>query len=391
MGFSSNTNHMRKLILSILGLVLIIASFFLAKMIVSSNQRQRPAPKKIVKTVFVDTVTNSTVPITIVANGNLVAKQRMELYSEVQGVMRKGSKLFRPGQRYRSGETLMLIDDTEFYASVLSQRTNLFNLIAGIMPDLKLDYPEAFDHWKNFLDNFDVNRSLEPLPEFSSVREKYFINGRNIVTTYYNIKNLESRLSKFRIRAPYDGILTEALVTEGSLVRPGQKFGEYIDSGVYELPVAVNKTYANLLQLGREVQLRTLDGEGQFTGVVSRINGNVDINSQTIDAFIEVADPDLREGVYLEARLEAREEPNAYQMSRSLLQAGDYVFMVRDSLLERLPVRPVYFTEKSVVVKDIPEGTVIVQKPVPGAYEGMLVKVFENTNKQNPENSDKGE
>jgi multidrug efflux pump subunit AcrA (membrane-fusion protein) len=300
----------------------------------------------------------------------------MELYSEVQGVMRKGSKLFKPGQRYRRGETLLHIDDAEFYASVLSQRSNLFNLIAGVMPDLKLDYPEAFDHWQQYLDNFDVNQPLKSLPAFSSDREKFFINGRNITTTYYTIKNLENRLSKFRIRAPFDGILTEALVTEGSLVRPRQKLGEYIDSGVYELPVAINKTYANLLQEGREVTLRTLDGSDQYMGVVSRINGNVDVSSQTIDAFIEVTNPDLREGVYLEASLDAREEPNAYSMSRTLLQAGDYVFTVKDSLLERMRVNPVYFSEKSVVVKDIPDGTLIVSKPVPGAYEGMLVKIY---------------
>lgn len=382
---------MRKIILSILGVVLIIASIFLARLIISSNQRTRPAPKKIVKTVFVDTVVNRTVPITIVANGNLVAKQRMELYSEVQGVMRKGSKLFKPGQRYRRGETLLLIDDAEFYASVLSQRSNLFNLIAGVMPDLKLDYPEAFDHWQQYLDNFDVNQPLKPLPAFSSDREKFFINGRNITTTYYTIKNLENRLSKFRIRAPYDGILTEALVTEGSLVRPGQKLGEYIDSGVYELPVAINKTYANLLQEGREVMLRTLDGNNQYTGVVSRINGNVDVSSQTIDAFIEVTNPDLREGVYLEASLDAREEPNAYSMSRTLLQAGDYVFTVKDSVLERMPVNPVYFSEKSVVVKDIPDGTLVVSKPVPGAYQGMLVKIYRQDGQETQNDLSPGE
>jgi len=40
-------------------------------------------------------------------------------------------------------------------------------------------------------------------------------------------------------------------------------------------------------------------------------------------------------------------------------------------------VRPVYFTDKSVVLKDVPEGMIIVSKPVVGAYSGMLVKVFQ--------------
>ena len=253
------------------------------------------------------------------------------------------------------------------------------------MPDLKLDYPEAFDHWQNYLNAFDVDKTLAPLPEFTSEKEKYFINGRNIVTTYYNIKNLEQRLVKFRITAPYDGILTEALVTEGSLVRSGQKLGEYIDTDLYEIALAVSKSYANLLEIGNEVTLNSIDGEDQYKGIVSRVNGNVDLTSQTIDVFIELSDPSLREGMYLEAELQAREEKNAFSMNRSLLQADDYIFTVKDSILDRMKVRPVFFSDKTVVVKDIPDGTIVLNKSIPGAYEGMLVKVFSGSDDQIPE------
>ncbi len=51
----------------------------------------------------------------------------------------------------------------------------------------------------------------------SSEKENYFITGRGIVSSYYNLKNLEQRLSKYVISAPFSGILTEALVTEGTL------------------------------------------------------------------------------------------------------------------------------------------------------------------------------
>jgi hypothetical protein len=44
-------------------------------------------------------------------------------------------------------------------------------------------------------------------------------------------------------------------------------------------------------------------------------------------------------------------------------------------VLDLIDVNPVYFTDKSVVLKDVPEGTTIISRPVVGAYEGMLVKV----------------
>ena len=211
-------------------------------------------------------------------------------------------------------------------------------------------------------------------------KEKYFITGRGILTAYYNVKNLEQRLSKYTIRAPYSGILTEALVTEGTLIRSGQKLGEFINTDVYELEVAISKSYSDLLDLGEEVKLTNLDESKTYTGRVSRINGKVDQASQTITAFIEVRHPDLKEGMYLEAGLNAKEEAEAIEVNRGLLLESEQIFVVRDSVLDLLDVKPVYFSDKKVVLKEVPDGTVMVAKPVVGAYVGMLVKVYGEQN-----------
>ena len=70
---------MRKIILSVLGILIIAASIYGAMLIVKSKNTARPRPAKVVKTVFVDTVSNRTVPIIGPANGKLVAKRRVEL------------------------------------------------------------------------------------------------------------------------------------------------------------------------------------------------------------------------------------------------------------------------------------------------------------------------
>ncbi|MEM9141606.1 MAG: HlyD family efflux transporter periplasmic adaptor subunit [Bacteroidota bacterium] len=366
---------MRKTILSVLGLLLIVGAIFLAKQIIDSKKGLRPEAQKVVKTVFVEEIKNGTIPIVVPANGNLVAKNRVELYAEVQGVFLGNTKLFRPGQKYRNGETIIRIDSDEYRASVRSAKSNLFNQLTSIMPDLRLDYPDFYPKWEAYLKSFDMVKDTPPLPEMTSDKEKFFISGRGILTSYYNVKNLEQRLSKYRIVAPFSGILTEALVTEGTLVRPGQKLGEFINTGVYELEVAIPKTYADLLQVGEKVNLFDLDRIHSYTGKVARINGKIDMASQTLKAYIEVVDPALKEGMYLEANLEARAEKDAIEIDRNLLLENNHIFVVRDSVLDMIPVRPVYFTEKRVVLKDVPNGTVIMAKPVLGAYTGMAVKV----------------
>jgi len=368
---------MRKIILSIIGVLFIIGAYLFANKLIADKNKPKPVKAKIVKTIFTDTVQNSTIPIVIAANGSLEAKRRLEIYAEVQGIFKSGNTLFKPGQEYRAGQTLIKIDAAEYYASVQSSKSNLYNSIAAIMPDLRLDFPDIFDKWQNYLTSFDLNKTTPKLPQMTSDKENYFITGRSIVSNYYNVKNLEQRLAKYYISAPFSGILTEALVTEGTLIRSGQKLGEFIDPSVYEMEVAISKTYANLLKVGEAVALNNLDKTETYTGKVSRVNGSIDATTQTITAYIEVKHDNLKEGMYLEANLNAKEESDAIEIDRNLLLESQQIFVVKDSLLDVIDVKPVYFSETKVVVKNVPNGTIILKKSVPGAYAGMLVKAFE--------------
>ncbi|WP_250432682.1 efflux RND transporter periplasmic adaptor subunit [Hanstruepera flava] len=374
---------MRNVILSIIGILVIIGSFFVAKKLIDNKTKPKPVANKIVKTVFTDTVQNTTIDIIIPANGRLTAKRRVELYAEVQGIFKSGNKLFKPGQNYKKGETLIRMDASEYYASVQSAKSNLYNSIAAIMPDIRLDFPDMYQKWQKYLNSFNLNNSTPKLPEITSDKENYFITGRGIISNYYNVKNLEQRLAKYNISAPFSGILTEALVTEGSLIRSGQKLGEYIDPSVYEMEVALSKAYASLLKVGEPVTLSNLEHTESYTGKVSRVNGSIDATTQTITAFIEVSNENLKEGMYLEANLNAKEEPNAIEVNRNLMLDSDQIFIVRDSVLDVIDVKPIFYSETKVVLKNVPDGTIILEKPVVGAYSGMLVQPFvDNKNSQ---------
>ena len=365
---------MRKLILAILGVLLIAGAIYGAKMIINSKSKTRKAPSKVIKTVFVDTVKNTSIPIIIPANGNLVAKRRVEIYSEVQGIFKPGSKLFKPGEKYQKNEAFIFINDTEYYANVQLAKSNLYNSIAAVLADLRLDFPEVFLKWEAYLKSYDLNKPTPKLPKMVSEKENYFITGRSIVSNYYTVKNLEQRLSKYTISAPFKGILTEALVTEGTLIRSNQKLGEFIDPSVYEMEVSLSKTFASLLDVGETVELNNLERTKKYSGIVSRVNGSINSATQTIAVYIEIKNSSLKEGMYLEANLNAKKEKNAIEINRGLLLDEDKIFIVRDSVLDMINVRPVYFSNTKVVLKDIPDGTIILSSPFPGAYVGMMVK-----------------
>lgn len=376
---------MRKYINIGLGILLIGLAYWLVQVMILKNQRPERAPKKIVKTVFIDTVKNGTIPIMIKANGTIVAKNRIEIFSEVQGVLQPTSKEFRPGNSYQKGEVILRLNSEEHYANLQAQKSNLYNSITSIMPDIRLDYPEQYEKWQAYLQMFDFDKATPPLPETTSDQEKFFISGRNIYTTYYNVKNMEVRQTKYTIRAPYSGILTSALVNPGSLIRQGQKLGEFINPKVYEMEVSINAKYIDLLQIGNKVDVANLDNGKSWEGKIVRVNGSVDQSTQTVKAYIELQGKDLKEGIYLEAHLLAKSEENALEISRNLLINNRNLYVFNDSVINLVAVEPVYFTDETVVVKGLEDGTQMVSRVVPGAYPGMVVQLYKER-EQNPTN-----
>lgn len=365
---------MRKIALIGIGILILGASLIGAYYIIESNKKAKPKVEKVVKTVYVETVSNTSVPIVIPANGNLIAKNRFELYSEVQGIFEASSHDFKAGQAFKKGETLIKINSSEYFASVQAAKSNLYNLITSIIPDLRLDFPEQYKVWEQYLMAFDMDKTISSLPETNNEKVSYFITGQGILSAYYNVKNLEQRLSKYKLYAPYNGVLTEALVTKGTLIRPGQKLGEFIDASVYELELAIGKSYSDLLKIGESVILNTIDGKESYLGEVVRINSKIDQTTQTIKVFVEVKSDDLKEGMYLEAQLEASKVPNAIKISRKLLVNDSEIFILRDSVLDILKIEPIFFFPNDVVIKGVPDGTKILSRPLAGAFSGMLVK-----------------
>ena len=367
---------MRQVIISIVGILIIAAGYFGKEKMAAT---EKPRPKKEVRaipTVFTQTVKNANNPVTVTASGNLAARDRIEIFSEVQGIFEYSANAFKPGVYYKKGAVLLRLNSDEHRANLRAQKSNLYNQIIALLPDLRFDYADAFQKWQDYVNGYNIEQTLQPLPQTSSDKEKLFIAGRGINSAWYNVKNMEERLLKYTIYAPFSGVLTLATIDKGSLVRPGQKIGEFINPNVYELEVAVNSSYADLLSVGNSVILNNIEKSKTWKGKVNRLNSLIDPNTQTIQAFIRVSGKGLREGMYLEADLTAKNEANTFEVSRKLITDNNKLFVLEGDILKLKEIEAVHFTEKTAVVRGLNDGTEILEKMLPGAYDGMQVKRF---------------
>ena len=369
---SSQMNQLRKIILAVLGIVLVVLSIFVSGKIIANKPVYGSKAKNNVKEVYVQEVTNQRIKTQVPTNGVLVAHQRITLTSRVQGVLKTIDPLFKTAQSYKKGDMIYQIDDADYSASVKAARANFLSLLTSIIPDLKLDFSNEFSNWSQFLSDLTVTQSLPELPEMSE-KLKLFVSGRGLLSSYYSVQSMEQNLSYYSVRAPFDGVLVEATVTEGSLIRPGQQLGVFIKPGIYELAVQLPKTYVEFIAEGLEVSLNSLDGNQQYQGTISRINASVDSKTQSVQVFILVQDSRLKEGIYLTAQLDAIDIADAFMVKRGLLNAEQQLFVVEDNQLKLKQVEVVYYTQTHAVVRGINDGEQLLALPVLGAFEGMEV------------------
>ncbi len=319
-------------------------------------------------------VKNADLPLIVEGSGQLIAKNRIEIFAEVNGVLQKTQKDFRAGTHFRKGELMISIDATEHRANLYAQRSEFQNLITSLLPDMKMEFPEETEKWENYLNSITVEKNLPPIPETNSKKEKFFVTGRKVYSTFYGIKNLEARLDKYLIRAPFTGIVTQSNINPGGLVRTGQKIGVFSNTDLFELELSVKASDASFIKVKDKAIIISADGNQQWTGIVSRINAAIDINTQTVSIFIETKGDGLREGMFPKARIESGVHENVYEIPRNLLTENEYIFSIaNDSTLVRTQIYPVRFLEKSVIVKGLPNLTKILGRNIPGAFSGMKV------------------
>ena len=207
-----------------------------------------------------------------------------------------------------------------------------------------------------------------------SKREKYLVASRNLLSQFYSIKSAEERLSKYKIYAPFSGVLTATSIQPGALVRQGQKLGELMSTGSYELEATVPLSDMKFLGVGNKVTLSSPDIAGTWTGTVKRVSDQIDPATQSIKVYIGVSGSNLKEGMYLSGKVASTNIADSYSLPRKLLVNENEIYVVQtDSTLTLKEVEIEKLTANEVVIKGLENGTLILNQSPIGAYPGEKV------------------
>ena len=370
---------MRKHIIHIIAsLLILLLAWTIFKKFSSAKKPKRAQKTDQLAAVSIVPVKTETVELRYETNGTTRAKNRIDIYARVQAIYKSSDRPFRAGTYFRKGERLISLDAADVRNNIKVQKAQMMQAITQMLPDLKFDYPDAYDKWARYVQDFSYDKSVRALPETSSEREKAFVTLKNIYPLYHGIKAQEVNLSYYTIRAPFNGVLTEHLVDRGSMVRQGQKLGSFINPSIYEVDLKIGTAELGRIKVGAEVSFQSPHNNKTWTGKITRVNTLIDPTTQMLDATAEVRGDGLMDGMFLNASLHTGNVENAVELPRSLVTDQSKVFVVRDSALYQKPVKVVQWDEQMAVITGLQEGEYILKRNVPGAHEGMKVKILDS-------------
>ncbi|TKG94274.1 HlyD family efflux transporter periplasmic adaptor subunit [Puteibacter caeruleilacunae] len=363
---------------SILGIVVLIVTLGVSA--IFAGMKKPPKEKKSVKQELLiptQCIKNETIALSVPVIGKLEAQSKVDVYAEVSGILEAGNKTFLEGVTFRKGETLLMINNDKFRAEVYSRRSGFMNQIAAILPDLKFDYPESYNSWEAYLKTFEIEQSLKDIPIPHNEKEKYFLTGKNIYSEYYSIKSKETELAKYQIIAPFTGEVIESNIKPGTLVRTGQKLGEFVDNGTYDLVVGVDLNNLESIQPGNLVSVYSKNIDKEWGGTVRRISNKIDEKTQMVDVYISVAGNGLKQGMYLNADISLNHTIQGIEIPRKLLVNSNSVYIITDGVAQLQTINVIQRKSNTVIVEGLEDGMHMALKNT-ALHDGIEAKATTN-------------
>ena len=364
----------RKIIISAVVTILILALARMAFTSLSSNKTSTISDERIaeeltlVKTSKFET---SDAVSKIKIDGRVRAYEQIDIASEVSGRLQNTEKKWRDGMFFKEGELLFEVDSEDERFNLFAQRSSLLNAITLIMPDLKFDYPEAFQKWKNYLDAFNVERTTPPLPSISSDQEKYYVAGKNIYNLYYAIKSAEKTLKDYQIYAPFSGTFLTVSAYPGTVVSPGSALGRLMNTNRFELSTPINSNDYKLIKRGQKVKLYSDDLGLTYNGTISRISTQIDQSTQSIPVFISVTGRELRDGMYLRGELSGSTLNSVSALPLSSIADQNQIYILQDSTILSKPIEIVLRSDDEVYVRGVSPQDEIITEGLNGLSPGQ--------------------
>jgi membrane fusion protein, multidrug efflux system len=340
-----------------------------------SNKREVEPEVRLVETqsvIFEDII------LEIEGNGVIESKKTLNVVSEATGPVLYAKNDLKDGTFVREGELILEIDSREVENNLYTMRSEFINSLALVLPEIKVEDSESYSKWSNYFYNLDIHETIPELPDISGSQEKIKLSTRNVFSKFYDVKNQEILLSKYKIVAPFSGYIKSNGIVEGSYVSRGSQLFTLSDAINVEIAVPLLVDEVSLINFSSPPVAKIIPDnheEEVMYGKIYRKETLLNRNSQTLNIYVSFRNSKLNSyflpGNYVKVKIEGMELKNVAKIPRYVVDNENFVYTMEDGKLARRKVELVTIQGNYAIIKkseldDMKIITTILQKPLLG-------------------------
>jgi multidrug efflux pump subunit AcrA (membrane-fusion protein) len=346
-------------------------------------------------------------PITrfIRATGSLMAEEQAEVAAEIAG--RIVATPVERGSAVRNGAVLVRVSPAEADSQVKEAEANAGQIEARLgitaaspfdvnaVPEVqnaKASYDLAqneFNRIKSLLDQRVVSQSEfdQRRTQMEASRQQYEAARNGAAQQYQALQAARARvalaeksLADTTVRAPFDGLVAERLVSTGDYVTKGMKVAVVVRVNPLRVQLTVPEQFVSAVKVGAPVTFQVDAYAGrEFTGTVRYVSPALEANRRalTVEAVVPNQSGDLKPGLFATARIEEPEKSPAVMVPAVAVQttAGtSRVFVVSgDKVEERIVTTGQKVDSLVEIATGLKAGERVATKNVPQLFDGAKV------------------
>ena len=339
----------------------------------------------------VENVVERDVMLAVEAQGEVSARTEIDLIPQVSGRIIAVSPSFADGGRFKAGETLIQIDDSDYKLAVIRAEARVAEARVRVEQELA-DARIKTKQWKDWVQDGEPTPLALNKPQVAEAQSKFRAAGADL-------SEAKLKLSRTKISLPFDGRVKAKMAGLGQYVNVGAKLGRVFSTGIVEVKLAL--TDSQLVELNLPIGYiadkdsapavnfkASIGGEDHvWAGKIVRTHAAIDQSTRLIYAVAQVNDPygagasngmPLAVGMFVTADISAINPTIARVMPRLALRQKDQVYVVNDeNKLETRTVKVIATSkDKLFVSSGVVAGERVVISPVRSAVDGMVVAPF---------------
>lgn len=347
-------------------------------------------------TVDVAEVVKQNLRIQVQAQGTVTPLQETTILAEVRGRIIEVAENFHVGGFVTRDDVLLRIDPRDYQTGLLQAQANLEAAESALVQE-KGRGQVALREWEKLPKN--SQRSAEALdlylrkPQLEEAQAQYKAAQADLNTARDN-------LERTIIRAPYDALIRHKHTDLGQFVAMGTALADIfsVETAEVRLPIPQSKlTYLELPGLegyenGSAIDLYTDVGGDvkHWSARLHRTEGVFDERSRALYTVARIEDPyalrnpgaqPLRIGTFVNANIEGRELTDLVVLPRYVLRAGNYVWVVDESMhLRNRQVSSLRTGgDKVYISAGLDEGDLVSLTSLDASFAGARVEIISVT------------